>query len=154
VPQIAYAGEPGAGSQALQKGASNMLKSSNKPAGQNVTMPDGSTVGPSNNYGAVSFAQPTVGGSFSPEPAVPSLSPGNFAKGGMTKDFRAGGRVSASSPKEKAVKSGNSYANDKIPAVLSEHEIVLPRSVTLSKDPVGEAAKFVAGVIAKRKARK
>jgi hypothetical protein len=72
----------------------------------------------------------------------------------MTHDYRSGGKVNAKSPKEKAVKQGNDYANDKIPAVLSEHEIVLPRSVTLSKDPVAESAKFVASVIAKRKGRK
>ena len=76
------------------------------------------------------------------------------AKGGMIKDYRGGGKVKASSPKEKAVAAGNNYANDKIPAVLSEHEIVLPRTVTMSKDPVGEAAKFVAGVISRRKSSK
>ena len=72
----------------------------------------------------------------------------------MARDFRVGGKVNASSPKEKATAKGNNYSNDKIPAVLSEHEIVLPRSVTLSKDPVRESAKFVAKVIAKRKAGK
>lgn len=76
------------------------------------------------------------------------------AGGGMIHDYRVGGKVNAASPKEKAVKKGNDYANDKIPAVLSEHEIVLPRSVTLSKDPVRDAAKFVQSVIAKRKGRK
>lgn len=72
------------------------------------------------------------------------------AKGGMTHDYRAGGKVNAKSSKEKAVKPGNDYANDKIPAVLSEHEIVIPRNVTMGKDPVGESAKFVAAVMAKR----
>ncbi len=97
------------------------------------------------------FSMPDFGASASAPPSAPSL---KYAGGGMTKDFRSGGKVNATSPKEKAVKGGNSYANDKIPAVLSEHEIVLPRSVTLSKDPVGNAAKFVAQVIAKRKGRK
>ena len=76
------------------------------------------------------------------------------ARGGMTHDYRSGGHVQAKSAKEKAVKPGNDYANDKIPAVLSEHEIVIPRSVTLSKDPVNASAKFVAAVIAKRKGKK
>ena len=76
-----------------------------------------------------------------------------FAQGGAS-DFRSGGKVNAKSQSQKAVAKGNSYSNDKIPAILSEHEIVLPRSVTLSKDPVRDAAKFVAGVIAKRKGRK
>ena len=78
----------------------------------------------------------------------------DYAHGGMTKDFRAGGKVKATSPKEKAVAKGNDYANDKIPAVLSEHEIVLPRTVTLSKDPVNAAAQFVANIVSKRKVRK
>lgn len=75
-----------------------------------------------------------------------ALSGLTFAKGG---DMRSGGKVSAGAG-QKATKSGDSYSNDKIPAVLSEHEIVLPRSVTLSGDPVGNAAKFVQQVIAKR----
>jgi len=62
--------------------------------------------------------------------------------------------VRANSPKQKAVAKGDDYANDKIPAVLSEHEIVLPRSVTLSDDPVGNAAKFVAQTLAKRRGKR
>lgn len=67
-------------------------------------------------------------------------------------DMSAGGNVAAG-PGQSAVKSGNSYSNDKIPALLSEHEIVLPREVTMSKDPVKESAKFVQAVLAKRKVR-
>lgn len=73
--------------------------------------------------------------------------------GTAQKDFRSGGHVAATSPQEKAVKPGNSYANDKVKALLSEGEIVLPRTVTQSKDPVGAAADFVAKIMAKRKAR-
>jgi hypothetical protein len=76
------------------------------------------------------------------------------AKGGGVHDYRTGGHVKAKSQKEKAVKSGDNYSNDKIPAVLSEHEIVLPRSVTLGPNPVNDSAKFVAQVLAKRKAGK
>ena len=89
-----------------------------------------------------------------PSGSALSLAALGAAKGGMARDFRVGGKVNASSTKEKATAKGNDYSNDKIPAVLSEHEIVLPRSVTLSKDPVRESAKFVAKVIAKRKAGK
>lgn len=70
------------------------------------------------------------------------------SKGGMA---NSGGKVDAKSSSQKAEKSGNSYSNDKIPAMLSEGEIVLPRSVTQSKDPQGAAAKFVAQVLARRK---
>lgn len=76
----------------------------------------------------------------------------DMARGGMAGDYRSGGKVKAKNTKQKAVAPGNNYANDKIPAVLSEHEIVLPRSVTLSPDPVNSAARFVAAVMAKRKA--
>lgn len=44
----------------------------------------------------------------------------------------------------------NSYSNDTIDAKLSPGEIVLPRSVTMSKDPVAAAAKFVATLKAKK----
>lgn len=39
--------------------------------------------------------------------------------------------------------AGNSPDNDDVPALLSPKEIVLPRSVTMSKDPAGAAASFV-----------
>lgn len=73
-----------------------------------------------------------------------------MAKGGLAK---GGGPVRADGSGQKAVKSGNSYDNDKIPAKLSEGEIVLPRSVTMSSDPVRSSADFVRKVIAKRGAR-
>jgi hypothetical protein len=73
-----------------------------------------------------------------------------FNKGGLAKD---GGNVKPKGESQKAVKSGDSYSNDKIPAKLSEGEIVLPRSVTMSDDPVRASADFVAKVIAKRKAK-
>jgi hypothetical protein len=72
------------------------------------------------------------------------------AKGGMTHDYRSGGKVAAKGGHEKAVVKGDSLKNDKIPAVLSEHEIVLPRSVVLSKDPISASAKFVQKILAKK----
>ncbi len=75
------------------------------------------------------------------------------ARGGMAKnkhDYRAGGNVKAKDPKEKAVKKGNSYSNDKIPAMLSEGEVVIPRSIMQGKDPVRGSADFVAKLLAKR----
>lgn len=62
------------------------------------------------------------------------------AEGGLAS---TGGHVDAKKPSQKAVKSGDSYSNDKVPAMLSEGEIVLPRSVTQSEDPVMAAAEFV-----------
>lgn len=55
--------------------------------------------------------------------------------------LRAGGSVPG-----KAAVRGDSYSNDTVPAVLSPGEIVLPRSVTQSKDPAKHAAAFVAAI--------
>lgn len=46
--------------------------------------------------------------------------------------------------------AGDSYSNDTVPAILSPGEIVIPRSVTQSSDPVAGAAKFVAAIMAKK----
>jgi hypothetical protein len=80
--------------------------------------------------------------------------PKTAAKGGIASqhDYRFGGNVKAKKPEEKAVKAGNSYSNDKIPAVLSEGEVVIPRSIMQSKDPARASADFVSKVLAKRKA--
>ena len=74
-----------------------------------------------------------------------------YSMGGQTHDYRGGGNVIAKNSKQKAVKPGNDYANDKIPAVLSEGEVVIPRNVMQSKDPVNGAAQFVQAVLAKRR---
>jgi hypothetical protein len=74
--------------------------------------------------------------------------PMTAAKGGLASH---GGDVKAKDPSEKAVKSGDSYANDKVPAMLSEGEIVIPRSVLQSQDPAGAAAQFVREHLAKKK---
>jgi hypothetical protein len=76
------------------------------------------------------------------------------ARGGQVHDYRGGGKVQAKVPSEKAVAPGNNYSNDKVPALLSEHEIVIPRSVTMGKDPIANSAKFVAAEIAKRKTKR
>ena len=44
----------------------------------------------------------------------------------------------------------NSYANDTVPATLEEGGIVIPRSVTKSKNPEAEAVKFVRAIYAKK----
>lgn len=49
----------------------------------------------------------------------------------------------------KAKEKGDSLKNDTVDAKLSPGEIVIPRSVLNSKDPVNNAAKFVAAVLAK-----
>lgn len=120
------------GPSALMEGASSLTQG----IGRSMSKPSQGTSQQGN------YAGPDTGGTATTMMA---------ANGGMTKDFRSGGKVKATSSKERAVAPGNSYSNDKIPAVLSEHEIVIPRSVTLGKDPVNDSAAFVAKVLAKRK---
>lgn len=62
-----------------------------------------------------------------------------------------GGRVKAHNKKEKAKVKDNSYANDKVPALLSEGEIVIPRSITTHPMAPHMAAQFVQAVLNKRK---
>lgn len=62
--------------------------------------------------------------------------------------LKQGGKVPG---KPKVGGTVNSYDNDTIDAKLSPGEIVLPRSVTKSSDPVGGAAKFVQAVLEKKK---
>lgn len=118
-----------AGAAALDTGTSNMVK------------------GIASRVGGA--AEPPA----SPAPAGPGSSPmGNSgelmkALGGLAS---TGGHVAAKAPSEKAVKKGNSYDNDKIDAKLSEGEIVLPRSVTMSDDPIKSSTEFVRKVLAKR----
>ena len=69
------------------------------------------------------------------------------ARGGLA---NKGGHVKAKKPSQKAEKKGNSYDNDKIPAYLSEGEVVIPRSVMQGKDPIRGSADFVAKIMAKR----
>lgn len=77
-----------------------------------------------------------------------------MAKGGKVQEHLAakGGKVKADSKKQKAKVSGNSYANDSIPALLSEGEIVLPRSVTQHANAPEMAKRFVMQVQARKKA--
>lgn len=130
---LAQMGGSSAGTKGLNQGASQFSEGltsaiAGKPAGP---------------------AAPTI---MAGEPYMPNAM--MAARGGMTHDYRSGGGVNAKNPNEKAVKSGNSYANDKIPAVLSEGEVVIPRSVMQGKDPVNDSARFVQAVLAKKGMRK
>ncbi len=63
----------------------------------------------------------------------------------------AGGHVAANNSDQKAEVSGDSLKNDKIPAMLSEHEIVIPREVAMAEDAPEKAAEFVAKIKGKKK---
>lgn len=92
---------------------------------------------------------PAVIGNQAGSPIV-SDSVAYAANGGMAAN---GGKVMAKGPAQKAVKSGNSYSNDKVPAMLSEGEVVIPRNIMQSADPARGAAQFVQAVLAKKQAR-
>ena len=74
---------------------------------------------------------------------------GVFNSGGnVGGKLKAGGHV----PGQAKVK-GDSLKNDTVSAKLSPGEIVIPRSVVQSKDPVRGSAQFVAQILAKKQAR-
>lgn len=74
-----------------------------------------------------------------------------MAQGGpvMMNSYGAGQMVPG-----KAAVPGNSLKNDKVPAMLSPKEIVIPRSITMSKDAPQKAAEFVAAILAKNGMKK
>lgn len=74
-----------------------------------------------------------------------------------------GGRVPVTGPQlaaqgklvpGKAKVKGNSYANDTVDAKLSPGEVIIPRSVMQSKDPINGAAAFVQAIMAKNGLKK
>lgn len=112
------------------------------------------------NKGMGQFASGIRTAAMAPSPVVPMTGGDGgmksmaqapaFADGGLA---AGGGKVEAESPDQKAVKPGNSYANDKVPAMLSEGEIVIPRDVLQSPDPIRAAADFVAQTLSKRNSK-
>jgi hypothetical protein len=75
------------------------------------------------------------------------ISPSFDFQGGMPKNYTAG---SSKPVPGKASVKGDSLKNDTVPAVLSPGEVVIPRHVMKSNDPVGNAAKFVQAIMAKK----
>lgn len=84
---------------------------------------------------------------------------GFLADGGTVKKMSSvhsylnGGDVVASKGQE-AVKSGDSISNDKIPAMLSEGELVIDRETMMDKGPLGQMARTLASHINKRNSNK
>ncbi len=74
-------------------------------------------------------------------------SPRNLYSGGLA---AKGGDVVANKAGEKATVKGDSLENDKIPAMLSEGEVVLDRATLADKGPIGQMARAVARHIEKR----
>lgn len=79
------------------------------------------------------------------------------SKGGVINNNAINGEALAASgrmvPGQASV-AGDSLKNDKVPAVLSPKEIVIPRSITLSKNAPEKAKQFVAAILARNGMRK
>lgn len=71
----------------------------------------------------------------------------HLAGGGIARNMVSGGHVPG---KPKVGGAKDSYANDTVDAKLSPGEIVIPRSITMSKDPINLAAQFVKATLAKK----
>lgn len=74
-----------------------------------------------------------------------------MVKGGKVNPMEVGKTVPG---KPKVPGPVNSYANDIVPKNLKVNSIVLPRSVTQSKDPAKDAAKFVQAILDKQGKKK
>lgn len=76
-------------------------------------------------------------------------------KGGMIPGYDCGGTVmkSGGTVPGTAPLPGNKPQNDTVPAMLSPKEIVLPRSITMGKNPGDKAKSFVEALMAKKKSK-
>lgn len=153
----------GGGGSSLSHAKGGMIQKFDQ--GGSVQVNDASASGPQSNAGRFLFSsapnqnsanQPvTISQLGQPNEGSKALSQsssnlfGGIAKG-IGSLFEEGGKVDPKKASEKAVKKGDSLKNDKVPALLSAGEIVIPRHVTQSEDPVGNSAKFVAAVMAKQ----
>lgn len=91
-------------------------------------------------------ASPNVGAGMGGSGGVGEVGMIAAAKGGnVGNQLKQGGHVPG-----QAVAKGNSYKNDTVKALLSPGEIVIPRSVLQSKDPIRGSAEFVRSVMAKK----
>lgn len=77
----------------------------------------------------------------------------SYAGGSRASAYYGGGEVEARGPQEKAVVPGDHPANDKIPAMLSEGEMVIPRSEVqkakkaADKKDSDNSAEYIANII-------
>jgi hypothetical protein len=109
-----------------------------------ATTPSTDQISATQGYGSDSQA---IAGGSGDQGGAPMTDTEYAAKGGLMKK---GGRVPAGKG-EKAVVKGDSLKNDKVPTMLSEGEIVIPRHITMSDRAPEKAAAFVAATLAKRK---
>jgi hypothetical protein len=94
------------------------------------------------------------GAGVDPNDPTETITPANQAQGGRIRKLDSKGDVVKATGKEKAVKPGNSYANDKVPALLSEGEVVIDRDTLADPGPVGQMARSIRSHIEARNKRK
>lgn len=165
---ISGAGSIAGGGGAMTGGATSGASTLNPSAfatGGMIKYTDGGAVnGPQSNVGQFLYASAPSNADSSPVPQAPASTSAPASSGGglaslaplaiaaLAKGGQVNGEQLAAQGKMvpgKAKVKGNSYANDTVDAKLSPGEIVIPRSITQSADPVGGAAKFVQAVMAK-----
>jgi len=153
-PQTAAVSGFSQGLGGSNKGSGGAPKPS--PAASNAGQ--GPTEAASASMGAgIPYAQPMAAG-FAKGGKVPALlspgetyiPPGKVNQAAKSANPIASGKRVPGKPKV----PGNSYANDVVPAKLESGGVVIPNDIMQSKDPAAGARDFIAGIIAKRKARK
>lgn len=147
---------PSSGAQSL--GSNSSYNQNLTPFGNSMASNPGMAAGNAGYAGADMGAADAAGSELGSAAAVDagaeeggaaSIAEMFAAKGGRVQKLKSqGGHV----PGQAKVK-GNSYSNDHVKALLSPGEIVIPRSVTQSKDPINGAAAFVRDVLAKKKGK-
>jgi hypothetical protein len=141
-PAPAQAGTPGsgagAGAEALYSGTSSLGSALGEMPGKLIKM--GMSAFGGGGGGGAAPGGGDSGGGGSPMSGMSSMLPL------LMMAASAGGHVPG-----KAKVGGDDLKNDTVPAMLSPGEVVIPRSVMSSKDPVGNAAKFVQAVLSKKR---
>lgn len=135
----------------LEKGSQNLMTSLIKPGPMTSTPGQVMAGGPMDaGSPAAGTAMAAKGGKVESlvSPGEKYLSPQSVEKVEQGASPMAVGKTIPGKPKVGGDK--NSYANDTVPATLEEGGIVLPRSVTQSKDPSKAAAQFVGAILAKQ----
>lgn len=152
-------------SQVAAKGQQDLFGKAMQGLGSAIAMNKGGEVkGPSSKVGQyfnmlADGGEPTIlppqqQSSPMPDPNSESSGGGGMNPGDAMAMAKAIPMASGSVVPGTAKVKGDSLKNDKVPALLSPKEIVLPRSVTMAKDAPQKAAEFVAAILAKKSSKK
>jgi hypothetical protein len=134
------------GPSALQTGTSNLFQGLGKIFAPAAPQPVQSTMPTANDWAAYANAPGTT---QSDQNASMMGGPSTVSKahgGNVGSKLKTGGGVPG-----KAKAKGNSYSNDTVKALLSPGELVVDRETMSDGGPAGQAARFLAAVIAAKK---